>query len=82
MLSLFFLTFCMDSIANVLEKENQVLREKNLELSLQVESMLNLQNENNALMEMLEFKKNKKFIIKSAKLLIKDSTKSSFYYNR
>ena len=31
-----------------LEEENQVLREKNLELSLKVESMLNLQNENNA----------------------------------
>tara|TARA_B100002019_G_scaffold245458_1_gene222863 strand:- start:821 stop:1606 length:786 start_codon:yes stop_codon:yes gene_type:complete len=54
-----------------LEKENQVLREKNLELSLQVESMLNLQNENNALMEMLEFKNNKKFIIKSAKVVNK-----------
>ena len=54
-----------------LENENQVLREKNLELSLQVESMLNLQNENNALMEMLEFKKNKKFIIKSAKVVNK-----------
>ena len=54
-----------------LEKENQDLREKNLELSLQVESMLNLQNENNALMEMLEFKKNKKFIIKSAKVVNK-----------
>ena len=54
-----------------LEKENQVLREKNLELSLKVESMLNLQNENNALMEMLEFKKNKKFIIKSAKVVNK-----------
>jgi len=54
-----------------LEKENQVLREKNLELSLQVESMLNLQNENNALMEMLEFKKNEKFIIKSAKVVNK-----------
>ena len=54
-----------------LEKENQDLREKNLELSLQVESMLNLQNENNALMEMLEFKKNKNFIIKSAKVVNK-----------
>ena len=54
-----------------LEEENQVLREKNLELSLKVESMLNLQNENNALMEMLEFKKNKKFIIKSAKVVNK-----------
>jgi len=54
-----------------LEKENQLLREKNLVLSLQVESMLNLQNENNALMEMLEFKKNEKFIIKSAKVINK-----------
>ena len=54
-----------------LEEENQVLREKNLELSLKVESMLNLQNENNALMEMLEFKKDKKFIIKSAKVVNK-----------
>ena len=54
-----------------LGKENQLLREKNLVLSLQVESMLNLQNENNALMEMLEFKKNEKFIIKSAKVVNK-----------
>ena len=30
-----------------LEEENQALREKNLLLSLEVESMLNLQNENN-----------------------------------
>ena len=54
-----------------LEEENQVLRKKNLELSLKVESMLNLQNENNALMEMLEFKKNKSFVIKSAKVVNK-----------
>ena len=54
-----------------LEKENQVLREKNLELALQVESMLNLQNENDYLMDMLEFKKNKKFVIKSAKVVNK-----------
>ena len=54
-----------------LEEENQVLREKNLKLSLKVESMLNLQNENNALMEMLEFKKNKSFVIKSAKVVNK-----------
>tara|TARA_Y100001980_G_C14534128_1_gene310466 strand:+ start:562 stop:1347 length:786 start_codon:yes stop_codon:yes gene_type:complete len=54
-----------------LEEENQALREKNLELSLQVESMLNLKNENNALMEMLEFKKSEKFIIKSAKVVNK-----------
>ena len=38
-----------------LEEENQALREKNLILSLEVESMLNLQNENNLLMEMLDF---------------------------
>ena len=61
----------MDSIVNVSRKRESSLREKNLELSLQVESMLNLQNENNALMEMLEFKKNKKFIIKSAKVVNK-----------
>ena len=54
-----------------LEKENQVLRKRNLELSLQVESMLNLQSENDALMEMLQFKKNKKFVIKSAKVVNK-----------
>jgi len=54
-----------------LEEENQGLREKNLKLSLQVEAMLNLQNENNALMEMLEFKKNEKFVIKSAKVVNK-----------
>jgi len=33
--------------------------------------MFNLKNENTALMEMLEFKKNKKFIIKSAKVVNK-----------
>ena len=54
-----------------LEEENQILREKNLVLSLQVESMLNLQNENNSLMEMLDFKKNKEFIIQSAKVVNK-----------
>ena len=54
-----------------LERENQILREKNLILSLQVESMLNLQNENDALLEMLDFKKNEKFIIKSAKVVNK-----------
>ena len=50
-----------------LAKENQVLREKNLILSLEVESMLNLKNENNYLMEMLDFKKNKTFVVKVCK---------------
>ena len=54
-----------------LEQENQILREKNLILSLQVESMLNLQNENDALMEMLDFKKNEKFVIMPAKVVNK-----------
>ena len=46
-----------------LEEENQALREKNLLLSLEVESMLNLQNENNLLMEMLDFKKIKNSLL-------------------
>jgi len=54
-----------------LEQKNQLLLEKNLILSLQVESMLNLQNENDALLEMLNFKKNEQFIIKSAKVVNK-----------
>ena len=51
-----------------LEKENKVLREKNLDLSLQVESMLNLQIENNELkgyeLRQLE---NKKKVVQSLK---------------
>jgi len=39
-----------------LEEENQYLREKVIVLSLQIETMLNLQNENNQLLEMLDFK--------------------------
>lgn len=54
-----------------LEAENQALREKNLILSLEVESMLNLKNENNYLMEMLDFKKNKTFVVKSANVVNK-----------
>ena len=54
-----------------LEQENQILREKNLILSLQVESMLSLQNENDALMEMLDFKKNEKFVFKPARVVNK-----------
>ena len=43
-----------------LEKENQLLREKNLLLSLQVESMLNLDNKNKELLDMLDFKRGNK----------------------
>ena len=43
-----------------LEEENRLLREKGLVLSLQVESMLNLQKENDQLQAMLDFKKKTK----------------------
>ena len=39
-----------------LEEENQLLREINLSLTLQVETMLNLEKENQELKEMLGFK--------------------------
>ena len=39
-----------------LEEENRLLREKNLSLTLQVESMLNLEKENQELNQMLNFK--------------------------
>ena len=54
-----------------LEQENQLLREKNLFLSLQVDSMLNLHKENEELLDMLDFKKKAKLIIKPAKVVNK-----------
>ena len=54
-----------------LEKENQLLREKNLLLSLKIESMLNLDNKNKELLEMLDFKKETKLTIKPAKVVNK-----------
>ena len=54
-----------------LEEENQLLREKTLSLSLQVESMLNLQKENDELLAMLEFKKQSELIIKPARVVNK-----------
>ena len=54
-----------------LEKENQYLREKNLGLSLEVESMYNLQSENQELLAMLDFKKKKKIDVRSAKVVNK-----------
>jgi len=54
-----------------LEKKTQILREKNLSLSLKVESMLNLQNENNELLRMLDFKKHTSLLMKPAKVVNK-----------
>ena len=54
-----------------LEEENQLLREKTLSLSLQVESMLNLQKENEELLAMLDFKKQTKLIIRPARVVNK-----------
>ena len=54
-----------------LEEENQLLREKTLSLSLQVESMLNLQRENEELLGMLDFKRQTKLIIRPARVVNK-----------
>ena len=54
-----------------LEEENQLLREKTLALSLQVESMLNLQKENDELLSMLDFKRQTKLLIKPARVVNK-----------
>jgi|TARA_B100000749_G_scaffold2684_1_gene2160 rod shape-determining protein MreC len=54
-----------------LEEKNQLLREKNLALSLQVESMLNLQRENDQLLDMLDFKRQTKLILKPARVINK-----------
>ena len=54
-----------------LEEENQLLREKTLSLSLQVESMLNLQKENDELLSMLDFKRQTKLIISPARVVNK-----------
>jgi len=54
-----------------LEQENQLLREKTLSLSLQVESMLSLVKENEELLGMLDFKKHTKLIIKPSRVVNK-----------
>ena len=54
-----------------LEGENQLLREKTLSLSLQVESMLNLQKENDELLSMLDFKRQTKLLIRPARVVNK-----------
>jgi|TARA_B100000029_G_scaffold119836_2_gene113207 rod shape-determining protein MreC len=54
-----------------LEEENQLLREKNLALSLQIESMLNLHRENEQLLSMLDFKRQTKLYLKPARVVNK-----------
>ena len=52
-----------------LEQETQLLREKNLQLSLQSDAMLDAYFENNSLKRLLEFKKESNFKLLSAKVL-------------
>ena len=54
-----------------LEEENQLLREKNLVLSLQIESMLNIEKENQELLGMLNFNRRTKLHIKPARVVNK-----------
>jgi len=54
-----------------LEEENQYLREKVIVLSLQAESMMNLQNENNQLVEMLGFKQKTNLFLVPARVVNK-----------
>ena len=54
-----------------LEEENQLLREKTLSLSLQIESMLNLHKENDQLLGMLDFKRQTKLFLKPARVVNK-----------
>ena len=60
----------IDFLINV-ESENKTLREKNLFLSLEIESMYNLKNENIELKKMLEFKQETKLIVQSGKVINK-----------
>ena len=60
-----FLTSPLTWVKSViyLDEENQLLREINLSLTLQVEAMLNLEKENRELNEMLDFKSKSKMKI-------------------
>ncbi|MAE09690.1 MAG: rod shape-determining protein MreC [Candidatus Marinimicrobia bacterium] len=55
----------------LLEEENTLLREKNLRLSLQVESMLQLVSENKRLEQLLEFKRESKLTLLASKVINK-----------
>ena len=63
--------FTMAKSFMFLEEENQLLREKTLSLSLQVESMLNLEKENQELLAMLDFKRRTKLMIQPARVVNK-----------
>ncbi|MDA9656579.1 rod shape-determining protein MreC [Candidatus Marinimicrobia bacterium] len=54
-----------------LEVKTEYLRKENLLLALKVESMLNLENENNELLRMLEFKKRSTLSMKPARVVNK-----------
>ncbi|SVD95229.1 uncharacterized protein METZ01_LOCUS448083, partial [marine metagenome] len=54
-----------------LEEENRLLRENNLLLSLQLESMINLQKENDQLQDMLNFQRQTKLSLKPAHVVNK-----------
>ena len=55
----------------LLEEENVLLREKNLRLSLQVESMVHLVTENRRLESLLDFKRESKLTLLAAKVVNK-----------
>ena len=54
-----------------LEEENQLLRENNIVLTLQLESMMNLQKENDQLQDMLNFQRQTKLYLKPAHVVNK-----------
>jgi rod shape-determining protein MreC len=54
-----------------LEKKSEILRKENLLLTLKVESMLNLKNENNELLQMLDFKEKTILSMKPARVVNK-----------
>ena len=54
-----------------LDEENRLLRENNLVLSLQLESMMNLQKENDQLQDMLNFQRQTKLSLKPAHVVNK-----------
>lgn len=57
--------------AIILEEENALLREKNLQLSLQIESMVHLAKENQRLENLLEFKRESQLTLVPAKVINK-----------
>ena len=68
-----FISSPMNWVKSVLylEEEANLLREKNLALSLQIESMLNLQQDNDQLLELLNFKRQTQMYLKPARVVNK-----------